>query len=254
LNFFGSVITILGSSSLKIRKEAELFPGRRGRGKDVNVLPLTFKEYIKLFNVKKYDERIYSLFNDYLKEGGFPLSINKSEDAKHSFISAFESEITKSDKSIKIAKQIITSVLRKAPSAMSYHAIASDIGISHKTVAEYLDLFEEMFLLKQAFFMQDKKIDFKKEKKIFFMDPFIAHTFSYWLMQDFLESALYEWVIQAHLARKYGEVYYWKNKYEIDCIANDLKVEVKAAKPYIKYPKGVKILDKQDIPTFLLNL
>lgn len=218
------------------------------------MFPLTFKEYAELFGVKKYDEKIYPLFNSYLKCGGFPLSINKVEDSKEMFISAFEGEIARLNKNIRIAKQIIASILRKSPSSMSYHAIASDIGISHKTVAEYLDLFEEMFLLRQAFFIKNGRIDFKKEKKIFFLDPFIAHTFSFWLMEDFLESALYEWVVQSHLARKYGEVYYWKNGYEIDCIAEDLKIEVKAGKPHRKYPKNVKLLDKEDIPLFLLEL
>ena len=252
--FENDVLTILGSSSFKIKKEAELFPGRRGKGRDIDVLPLTFGDYVKLFNVKKYDERIYDLFSEYLKSGGFPLSINEKDDAQSSFISAFESEVTKLRKNIRIAKQIISSILRKVPSAMSYYAIATDIGISHKTVAEYLDLFEEMFLLKQAFYLKNKKVDFKKEKKIFFLDPFIAQTFSYWLMEDFLESALYEWVVQSHLARKYKEVYYWKNSYEIDCIANKLKIEIKAGKPHRKYPRGVKVLSKENLPEFLLNL
>ena len=39
-------------------------------------------------------------------------------------------------------------------------------------------------------------------------------------------------IVQAHLYRKFCEIYYYRNKYEIDCIAGNLKVEVKAGKPY----------------------
>ena len=252
--FKTDVLTILGSSSFKIRRDSEQFPGRRGYGKNINVLPATFKDYVLCFGVKKYSEKIYTLFNNYLKEGGFPLSINKIKNAKDSFISAFESEINKLNKNIRIAKQILSSILRKAPSPLSYHTIASGINISHKTVAEYIDVFEELFLVKQAFYLKNKKIDFKKPRKVFFLDPFIAQTFSYWLMEDFLESAMYEWVVQAHLQRRYKEVYYSKDKYEIDCIAGNLKIEVKTGKPHRRYPKNTRVLSKEDIPLFLLNL
>lgn len=251
--FENDVITILGSLSLKIKKEAELFPGRRGKGKDVFVLPLTFKEYAELFNIKKYDEKLQGIFQDYLKTGGFPLAINSLDEAKNAFISSFESEISRINKSLRIAKQIIVSLFRKVPSALSYNAIATDIGISHKTVAEYLDVFEEMFLVKQAFFIENKKPNFRKEKKIFFLDPFIANSFSFWLIENFLDSALYEWVVQSHLVRKFREIYYWRNSYEIDCIADNLKIEIKAGKPHRKYPKGILVLDKEDIPKFLLD-
>jgi len=61
-------------------------------------------------------------------------------------------------------------------------------------------------------------------------------------------------VVQEHLFRKFGEIYYFKNSYEIDCIAGNLKVEVKAGKPHRKYPRGVKVLEEQDIPRFLIEL
>jgi len=40
----------------------------------------------------------------------------------------------------------------------------------------------------------------------------------------------------------------FRNRYEIDCIAGDLKVEVKAGKPHWKYPRNVIVLDEGDIP------
>jgi len=35
---------------------------------------------------------------------------------------------------------------------------------------------------------------------------------------------LYEWIVQSHLKRRFGEVYYYRNNYEIDAIAGNLKI------------------------------
>ena len=51
----------------------------------------------------------------------------------------------------------------------------------------------------------------------------------------------------------FSEIRY-RNRYEVDCIAGDLKVEVKAGKPHRKYPKGVRVLDEEDLPGFLMDL
>lgn len=55
-------------------------------------------------------------------------------------------------------------------------------------------------------------------------------------------------------SRSFGEIYYYRNRYEIDCIAGDLRVEVKAGKPHRKYPRDVMNLDEEDIPRFLIEL
>ncbi|MEW5896822.1 MAG: ATP-binding protein [Nanoarchaeota archaeon] len=251
--FNNDVITVLGSLSIRLKKEAELFPGRRGKGKNINVYPLAFGEFLKIHNLGRYSPEINQIFEKYKKTGGFPLSINEDSRAEEYFIASFESDIAKLGKSVKMAKEIITSIMRKVPSAMSFHAIASDIGLSHKTVQDYLELFENMFLLKQVYFHDGVKINFRKEKKIVFLDPFIAKSFANWGMEDFLESALYEWIVQSELIRRYGEVYYYKNNYEIDCFFKNLKIEVKAGKPHRTYPKGVTVLGKEEIPGFLLE-
>jgi len=65
---------------------------------------------------------------------------------------------------------------------------------------------------------------------------------------------LIENVVQEHLYRKFGEIYYYRNEYEIDCIANGLKIEVKAGKPHRRYPKDVIVLEEEEIPKFLIEL
>ena len=39
-----------------------------------------------------------------------------------------------------------------------------------------------------------------------------------------MDRALYEWIVQSHLKRRFGGVYYYRNSYEIDVIAGNLKI------------------------------
>jgi len=257
--FENSVVTILGSSSLNLTKAPENFPGRRGKGANVLVMPLLFHELVEVFGYDakkvKYDEEILSeLWDKYKNFGGFPKSINMHDEAFESFIGGFVSEIHKNSYSLSIVQQIINSLLNKIPSALSFHSISKDINISHKTVREYIEFLEDCFILKLAYWRQGKQISFRKEKKIFFRDPFILRSFSFWTNTRFLESALYENIVQEHLYRKYGEIYYYRNKYEIDCVSGPFKIEVKTGKPHRRYPKDVIVLGEEDIPRFLIEL
>ncbi len=256
--FENDVVTVLGSSTINIVKAPERFPGRKGKGREIVVLPLSFPEFAKVsgYSPRKllYDaEALEKLWKAYKKLGGFPKSINRHEDANESFIGAIVSEIRKHEKSVEIFQGIVETLLRKIPSPLSYHSIAKEVEVSHKTVREYLEFFEDCLVAKTVYWkgLHPKR---RKEKKVFFRDPFVYRSFSFWTGARFLESALLEGIVQEHLLRKFGEVYYYRNKYEIDCIAGSLKVEVKAGKPHRRYPKGVTILEEEDIPWFLVRL
>jgi predicted AAA+ superfamily ATPase len=250
--FRNSVLIVSGSSSLKVKKFVEAFTGRRGEGKDVIVLPLSFKEFVKVKNYKKSE--LHLAFEFYLKNGGYPRSINEDSTFLQDFISSIEKEFARIGKSYKLAREIIYQLIFKAPSALGYNTIANSIGVSHVTVREYLEAMEDMFLVKIAHLKEGNKINFRKEKKIFLRDSFMLHAFSSVFGLEERKEVLYEWIVQEHLYRKFGEIYYWKNGFEIDCIANNLKVEVKAGKAHEKYPRNVIVLDKEDIPNFLFEL
>jgi predicted AAA+ superfamily ATPase len=266
--FKDDVISISGSSSIKLKGEAELFPGRRGKGKDILVLPLTFREFLEIKGVEiksdgniesdmkslwKIEDKIMEEFKNYLKCGGFPLSINEDPTAETQLIASIESELLRAGKSLELTQAIISSILRKAPSPLSFSTIGKDVGVSYKTVQEYIETLQRLFVLSSALFKHNG-IKWRKERKFFFLDPFLAKTLSIWTGEKYLESAFYEWLVQAHLKRKFNSVYYFRNKFEIDCIANNLKVEVKAGKPHRSYPKDVLVLDEKNLPLFLAVL
>lgn len=250
--FENSVLTISGSSTLKVKRHAELFPGRTGFGEKIEVLPLGFPEYFELFKLKKKESEIRKLFEKYLVTGGFLGALENTKSFMQEIINALETEILKMGLSLKLTFEIFSSLLTKIPSAFSYQTIASEIGIDYKTVRNYLETFENMYLIKIAYWKSDR-VKVRKEKKIFFRDPLLLHAISFWTSTEFLNSALYEQIVQEHLFRRFGEIYYYKNRYEIDCIADSLKIEVKAKKPHRKYPKDVKILNENTVPLFLMK-
>nr|MDO8043966.1 ATP-binding protein [Candidatus Baldrarchaeota archaeon] len=249
------IVTVTGSSSLKIKGDIELFPGRTGKGKTIEVLPLSFKKYVEIHGVKKYKlyySEVLKLFEKYLETGGFPSSIN--ELPVDDILNSFVGEFIRFRKSFEISKEVFASLISKIPSSMSYRAIASETsGHSYKIVQEYLEFFKNLYIIGIAYLKTDK-VYYRKEKKFFFRDPLLLRLFSFWSGAKFVESAIFENVIQEHLYRKFNEIYYFKNRYEIDCIAGELKVEVKAGKPHRKYPRNVITLEREDIPEFLIKL
>jgi len=250
------VVTVTGSSSLRVRRDVELFPGRTGSGRVVEVLPLNFKEFVEVHGIRNYKleyDRVLELFKRYLEVGGFPLTVNGFSSSH--ILNAIVGEVVRFGKSLEIAKETFASLISKIPSALSFRTIAQDTsGYSYKTIQEYLEFFKNLYVLDFAYLKQGSKVLYRKERKIFFRDPLLLNVFSAWSNTSYLYSALVENVVQEHLYRKFGEIYYYRNSYEIDCIAGDLKVEVKAGKPHRRYPKGVIVLNDEEIPKFLIEL
>jgi predicted AAA+ superfamily ATPase len=256
--FESDVITVSGSSSLYLLKHADSFPGRKGRGKLVFVMPLNFREFVEVhgINPNKYltnEDRIYNLFEKYLQQGGFPLSVN-GINFYEDFLESIEREIYSIGKSVKLFKQIISILLDIIPSATSFNAIGNKVGVSHHVVSEHLEILEDLFLLKIVYLKENGRINFRREKKIFFRDPYIYKLFSLMANKSIKREVLLEQIVQEHLFRKFGEIYYYKNSYEVDAVSGNLRVEVKAGRAHRRYPKGVIVLEEQDIPRFLIEI
>ncbi|CAB49810.1 ATP-binding protein [Pyrococcus abyssi] len=250
------VITITGSSSLKVKKDIELFPGRRGHGKTIEVMPLSFSEYIEIMGIKKpelHREKVLKLFEDYLTTGGFPPSINgfPMED----LLGAYIGELVRFGKSLEIARETFAAIIRSSPSATSFRALAGmTSGYSYKVIQDYVEFFTELYILGIAYLKQGNQIMYRREKKFFFRDPLLAKLFAMWSGMELREDALYEWIVQEHVYRRFGEVYYYRNSYEVDVVAKNLRIEVKAGKAHRRYPRNVIVLEREDIPFFLLEL
>ena len=250
------VITVTGSSSLRVKRDIELFPGRRGKGKTLEAMPLSFREYAEVMDLKRpelHREKTLKLFEGYLKTGGFPGSINGLP--MDDLLGAYIGEFVRFRKSLEIARETLAAVIRSAPSATSFRALAGmTSGYSYKVVQDYIEFFRKLYVLGIAYLRQGEQVLYKREKKVFFRDPLLARLFSAWSGAQLREEALYEWLVQEHLYRRFGEVYYYRNSHEIDAIAGGMKVEIKAGKAHRRYPRNVIVLEREDVPFFLLGI
>ncbi|HUX99172.1 MAG TPA: ATP-binding protein [Candidatus Deferrimicrobium sp.] len=281
------VIILTGSASVELLKEKERFPGRRGNGQDLRLLPLTFDKYIELFTnleLRKleiteldkipaayavnrvYSEKIDHLFQDYLISGGFPLAIidyaekgKIMESTKRSYIDWLKADMQKINKNERYMKEVIQSIIQSRLSPVSWLSITKNTSINAPhTTESYISALESIYAIIILYYLQpDNKIDYKKNKKIHFIDPFLYRLLAEYTRTEILTEHIVESVVATHLARKIP-TYYWRNKTEVDTIGiingEQVGFEVKWGPKSWKSPlhlKQVHLLTKEVIPQFL---
>jgi len=256
-DFENDVLTLTGSLSMVAKGEIETFPGRRGKGRNYVLLPVSFREFVKIFQPKVFNElpliesldaneimdkteaalpylrELNALFRRYLICGGFPLAIRSihergkiTQDVKDTYLNWLRGDLFKMGRNPETAREIIKLILEKAPSPVSWHGLAKETELkSHKTVHQYIHTLSELFIVKVLYHIDPNTlhINFAKNKKVHLMDPFLYQVLSEWcLLPSPNESVVVKATVATHLARKY-EVSYWKNRWEIDVVARDEK-------------------------------
>lgn len=263
---------LTGSSSVNIRKTGEYLPGRRGKGIDFKFHPLSFKDFTKLLfpeiipeqeGLKKLSvkelEAFYlewqskvdflKLFDDYLICGGIPRVINEfqmkrtiSSEVFDTYRNWIVSEIAKSDRKEYICKVILDRILISLTSDISYNAIIQDTGVgSHNTAHDYIDFLSSAFIIDQLFHydLNKKKINYRKNKKLYFYDPFILWVVDHWLkaknIVDF--SALDDPILKSRIVEnacycnlrpsEEKNLHFYRDKVEIDFVHLNNLFEVK---------------------------
>lgn len=194
-----ALVCLTGSSILDLKFGSEYLSGRRGdiSPADIFYYPLSFKEFVNLvkpdintdetpFNLNYSLPVLHKLFSDFLITGGFPKTINEfytlgqiNNSTYETFLTWVENDLHKAGKSEKIAYSLISEVFRTLTTPVSYLSLAKSAGlVSHLAAQEYLDILEKMFVLfdLNALLVEQKRPDFKKNKKIYFTDPFIYNA------------------------------------------------------------------------------
>lgn len=190
-----ATILITGSSIIDLSVSSERLPGRRGLvfSPDINFYPLSFNEYILLTDPQLADDLVrtpmrklakadLALMN-YLISGGFPQTINEylangfvSSTTYEIIINWIEGDLHKAGKSSRVAQEIIRNIEKHQSTPVSFYQLAKESGVaSHATVQEYLETLERMFtiVICPYYSIDQKRSDSRKNKKIYFTDPFI---------------------------------------------------------------------------------
>jgi hypothetical protein len=255
-NLIGTPCFILtGSNSFDLKKGSELLPGRRGKdGKDLFILPLSFREYVEMIDLDWFMEhrnddlnrlrmenrhlRIH--FERYTRTGGIPLVINEFESTnsipeylKELYYSWIIGDIQKEGKNEQSLKELMKSIIITYTTPVSWDSLAKRSSIrSHVTISSYIDVLWNIFVLIPCYYynIHEKKIDHGKNKKIYFQDPFIMSIFSEKMNLNTDMSKVVEGIVASHLKRKsdHGEILYTQFKKEtdfVDKLGNGIEVK-----------------------------
>ncbi len=249
------VLTLTGSVTIAAEKYIGAFGGRQGNGETIEVMPLSFRQYYNLFYDEFFPSKGEEIFGRYLETGGYLAYLNGKLRVKD-VISTVKADIRALGKSTSVARDVLGAVIDTAPAPVSFRKLAERAGVSAPTVREYLELFEGLHMLLPVLFMDaGGRILERKDRKFAIRDPLLARAMAQWTGRELGRPVLYEWIVQEHIYRKFGEVFYFRTeRYEIDAVTEEMKVEVKSGVSKGRYPKDVVVLEGRDVPKFLYGL
>jgi len=204
--FDTSVVILTGSSAYDLKHSSEKMPGRKGRGKDLVYMPITFNEYLK--NIGISVERlsladILSLSEDeinklrleygfikehffrYLSTGGFPRVIGEflEKGTVQESINIYKDFVLGDAEKYIGSRTKVLEILRKLPEIVgqrfSWNSLvdifSGSIG-SVDTIQKYMEYLAYSFITFNVFFIDPSTrcIKPKKEKKVYPIDKIIA--------------------------------------------------------------------------------
>ena len=270
---------LTGSSSIAALKKFK--NSLIGRTVEFELFPLNFKEFLVFrhqdryrnlledFNfykphfpsIKRIPKRLISFLEEYLVFGGFPeVVLCEDTEMKAKLVSQIfriyalrDLKLLFSARKETVFRKVFIALSGSIGSPVNISSIASDIGVSSKTVSAYIELLKSLYLIKELTpFCKNPRSEIKKSPKIYFIDTGLLSWArgSFASLSDrselaglYAENAIYLGFLNR--LRPEERVYYWKSKMgtEIDFILSRgreiIPVEVKyRERPKAKIPAG----------------
>lgn len=224
-------VFVTGSNAQLLSKEYATRLG--GRYLELEIFPLTFQEFLN-FNNTGYDKnvlysdkrfQILSLFEEYVKYGGFPevaLSPNpalKEKIIDSYFKTAFFRDIV--DR-FKIRDETLFEIILKKTAEnigkpFSFRSIGNKLQplgykVSSKTIVKYFEYAVKGYLLIPSYFRRESLIQRENERKMYFIDNGYLETF---YISENMGRKL-ENILAMNLFFSGKNLFYFRNKLEID--------------------------------------
>lgn len=227
---------VTGSSALDLKKSAEKLPGRRGKGRDFVLLPLSFRKFLNIlypeiplhpvndiadFFEKKekdfvacrmYRTELEGALRTYFHTGGFPAWIDaylQAESDEHlltTFRAIVEGDMARLRKSAANLMHLALPVLKHMGTPVDWKKLALETGMgSHHTSHDYISILSDSYIL---YFLQALDINsnlpkLRKGKKIYPFDPVISTVLGTYHPHLIVEDALrVEALVGSHLLRR----------------------------------------------------
>jgi predicted AAA+ superfamily ATPase len=236
--FEDTSVILTGSDSKIIRTAMKRFAGRRGASDqvDFDFYPLSFMEFICLIRdelqplckdlaeVSLTDENekfnihlaeINDLLHNYLIHGGYLPAINEYYRSKtipksvlNTYVQWIRGDILKHNKTENYLFEIIKGIKATYNSQISWNSLSKYLSIEHhKTVSDYCQILESMHVLHIQEALLEHKLTGapKKNRKIFFCDPFIDHALSIYLDPQLTIEKIFERMSNNEVASSYVE-------------------------------------------------
>ena len=287
------VIILTGSDSRIIQTAMKRFAGRRGMSAkvDFNFPPLSFKEFVCLKDKKlrefcgkiislpltqeiedyeRKHEKLKAYFLEYLLHGGYlpaitDYELNKtiSQGVVNTYIQWIIGDILKCNKSENYLFEILRGIKETYNTQISWNSLGKRLSIEHhKTVADYCYLLELSHVLHIQEVLLEHKLTGapKKNRKIYFRDPFIDHSVTNYLgsrvsfanieknmLNNEFASPYVEAVVIDH-CKRFAPTYYIKGtKGEVDvALVQDKKIYPIE----VKWTKQVRPVDMKQIQQY----
>ncbi|MHA1677522.1 MAG: ATP-binding protein [Promethearchaeota archaeon] len=227
----GYKVIITGSNGNLLSKEIGTY--LTGRTNNLKVYPFSFKEFLKLKNIKpdfkqKSNEKLIPLkkrFNEYMKKGGFPLVLKENDVSilKDYYENIINRDVLVRHNIINTAtiKELSYYLITHFTQLSSYKSLKNNLNIkSLASLKDYLDFLEDSFLI-----LPLKKFDYslKKQianpKKYYIIDTGLVNQIAYKFSENL--GPLLENLVFLELKRKDYEIFYFKENKECDFVIQE---------------------------------
>ncbi len=199
-----------------------------GRIINFNVSPLDFDEFLNFKKVAQNSPEINKYFDEYLQFGGFPrVVLEENETNKHSILISYYETIIEKDIILKNdiknkaeLKNIARYVLSNVGNQISSYALEKTLKISNENIGRYLNFLEESFIISRTpRFSYSVKKQIYNPDKVFSVDTGLSNVVGFNFSEN--KGRLLENLVYQKLQRDEGQIYYWKNKTEVDFLTFD---------------------------------
>lgn len=218
-------VFVTGSSSKLLSSEYSTILA--GRHLDLEIKPLSFKEYLFFRNIEiknaldisQNRHELKRAFANYLKEGGFPkVTLANKEEDKRDLLEVYFRDIIIKDivqrhnikeinKLIELAKYYLTNV----STLQSFNNIKNVLKLNLDTIERFSYYLSSVFLLNFVKkFSHSEKEQILNPRKVYCADNGLRGSVAFVFSEDY--GRLAENLVFNKLNRRDLEIYYWKNQ------------------------------------------